>query len=293
MNNVDCKCVRDYTLSMLDATPGLDTVKRQAIAELVVKLCDQSKEDTRQTQSYRLGFLLVDEMGEDFLRRLFREPPPEYQIRPKAPVIDEPKPLEGVAARVGLAGLAFHRKLEKPAPLMVFAYGTSMSTKRLARRFNWTDNEAREVFSAENAARGARLYWDTTLPLTSARGRALTEGLPNLTEDPDGEVWGVLYALPTSVNAYLENDHPGYREINVTVCFSRESDGPTELARTYIAEQTARDLKPSHRTIEHMLTGAREHCIPSLAPDYFEQLDDFPTLAETPEEAEEPMAAAI
>jgi hypothetical protein len=289
MNNVDCSRVCDYTVSMLAATPSLDAQKRDLIGTQVKNICSQPMEDTmKQTQSYRLGFLLVDEMGEDFVKRLYLDPPPEYQIRPRAPVIDEPKPYEGMAARVSLP---FHKKVEKPAPLMLFAYGTSMSVERLARRFDWSEDEARTVFDEQGATRpaclrGYRLVFD------KRAGAGTNEGLPNLMEDPDSEVWGVVYTLPSSVQPYVDNDHPGYRKVVVTVSFGTESDAPTELAQTYVAEQTATDLKPSLRTLEHMLTGVREHGINNLAPEYVKALTAVTALPEATEQ-KEPVPAII
>jgi hypothetical protein len=238
------------------------------------------EESFKQTQSYRLGFMLVDEMGEDFVKRLFLDPPPEYQIRPRAPVTDEPKAPDSVAARVGMA---FHKKVEMPAPLTLFAYGTSMSVERLARRFDWTEDEAREVFGAPGAARPARLR-GYRLVFDKRAGPGTNEGLPNMVQDPDDEVWGVLYTLPSSVEAYINNDHPGYRQVVVSVTLGAETDAPTELAQTYLSEQTAADLKPSVRTLEHMLTGVREHGIHSLAPEYVKQLTAVTALAEPIEE---------
>ncbi|MCH9049603.1 MAG: gamma-glutamylcyclotransferase [Proteobacteria bacterium] len=95
-------------------------------------------------------------------------------------------------------------------------------------------------------------------------GRPRGKAAPaNISPDPDGEVWGVLYLITRAAMAHLDSTEgvPGrrYRHLGVE---AEDIDGNRVDAFTYIADGKEKDGRPSLRYITLLRDGARAHGLP-------------------------------
>jgi len=107
------------------------------------------------------------------------------------------------------------------------------------------------------------------------RGSALGETYANIVEDPDGQVWGVVYELTASEVEILDQCEglPGghYRRGCVEVI---ARSGETIQAETYFAGENflCAEGQPSVEYLEKILAGARAHRLPE---DYIRGLEQL------------------
>src|SRR5882672_875814 len=116
MKNLDCVKVCEYSLTMLEAAQTIDDEQRTKLKEETGKILNEFPLDP-QLKSYRLGFLLLDQMGENFVTKIFSDPPAAWQIQ-ASPIAEQ-----GAIATITGTG----EKLEN-----YFAYAQNMSTKKLS-----------------------------------------------------------------------------------------------------------------------------------------------------------------
>ena len=244
MRDIDFDRVHEYCVTMLDAAQRLEPgVRREldgAIAELVKAEVD------RRHKAYRLGFLLLNTMGEEFVRELFEQPPPEWLLR--APLKERP---EGLIRRfVAIRG-----------DLPYMAYATSMCSPDFRKRLGWTDMEETRFRESVQPRRCTLKGWRLAFNHPASADPASGVGEANVVPDPAGAVEGVLYRLPKESIEFLDSTESGYvrQEVTVTV------DGKETRAHLYVAETTRDDLVPDPAYLRLVLQGAREHALP---PEY-------------------------
>jgi hypothetical protein len=95
--NLRFETVKPYCDSMLDAAQLLDD--RKELGQALKDIAGDGTLDT-QLKSYRLGFLLLDRMGEDFVSKLIENPPDNLVAR-------SPEPAEGVLYQLTAGQLNF------------------------------------------------------------------------------------------------------------------------------------------------------------------------------------------
>lgn len=98
MDNLEFEHIVGYTITMLESAQALGDKKDQLIKDIGELRTNQDVTDG-QLRSYRMGFLMLNSMGEDFVEELYEERRPEWLI--KAPQIE---PSVGIWERIGLGG---------------------------------------------------------------------------------------------------------------------------------------------------------------------------------------------
>ncbi len=104
-------------------------------------------------------------------------------------------------------------------------------------------------------------------------GRPLGKAAPaNIIQDPQAEVWGVLYRITRAELLYLDATEgvPGWRYRQLWLDLI-DTEGRAVNAVTYIADGNAEDGKPSQRYITLLREGATAHELPA---HYLEYLND-------------------
>jgi hypothetical protein len=242
MGKINFDEVRNYTLTMLESAQTISEPEKAKLKEEVEKVHNEAACDI-ECKSYKLGFLLIDSMGEEFVRTLFGNPDVKY-------LIEAPKP----TAQEGFFGRIKGLTQQKEESHLFFAYGRGMSTHTLYQRLNWDDSLAEEYLSRKAKKGTLKNY---RLIFNKPSGTNSNEGLPNLELDLTSEIQGVLYELPKNVLKFYETDREkaGYHPEVVKV----ELDGKSVDAVTFVANSTGQDLQPSEDTLETMLSGAEEH----------------------------------
>jgi gamma-glutamylcyclotransferase len=134
---------------------------------------------------------------------------------------------------------------------LYFAYGSNMSTTRLQARVEAALPVSHAFID------GWRLAFDK--PGRDGTGKA------NLVEIAGERTWGVLFRVPPSAWAVLDEFEPGYQRCEFR--FTRRTADELE-AHAYVysshadVSSEATHGPPSHEYLEHLLTGAREHDLP-------------------------------
>ena len=137
-------------------------------------------------------------------------------------------------------------------PVWYFAFGANMHDSAFRQRRAMEPLEWRA-----GRVRGYRLRFNL-------EGRPRGKAAPaNISPDPDGEVWGVLYLITRAAMVHLDSTEgvPGRRYRHLWV-EAEDIDGNRVPAFTYIAEGKEKDGRPSLRYITLLREGARAHGLP-------------------------------
>ena len=133
-----------------------------------------------------------------------------------------------------------------------FAFGANMHDSAFRQRRSMDPLEWRA-----GRVKGYRLRFNL-------EGRPRGKAAPaNISPDPDGEVWGVLYLITRAAMAHLDSTEgvPGRRYRHLWV-EAEDIDGNRVDAFTYIADGKEKDGRPSLRYITLLRDGARAHGLP-------------------------------
>ncbi len=133
-----------------------------------------------------------------------------------------------------------------------FAYGANMHDSAFRERRGMAPLEWRA-----GRVRGYRLRFNL-------EGRPRGKAAPaNLSADPEGEVWGVLYRISRAGLVHLDSTEgvPGRRYRHLWLA-ARDSGGENISAVTYLADGGERDGRPSPRYLALLRDGARAHGLP-------------------------------
>jgi len=150
--------------------------------------------------------------------------------------------------------------------LLYFAYGSNMSTRRLAAR----TPSARRVCTAR--LDGHRLRFHKKGRDGSAKCDA------EQSKDGDGYVYGVVFEIAVAEKGILDEHEGlgrGYGEKLVSVV---TGPGHPLAALTYFATHIDSDLRPYHWYKEHVVRGASEHNLPS---DYIRAIQAVDSIADS------------
>ena len=105
-------------------------------------------------------------------------------------------------------------------------------------------------------------------------GRPRGKAAPaNISPDPNGEVWGVLYLITRADLVRLDATEgvpgPRYRPLSVE---TEDRDGQPVSAITYVADGAEVDGRPSLRYITLLRDGARAHGLPAHYLRFLDQV---------------------
>jgi hypothetical protein len=204
----------------------------------------KDRDGDKQLRSYLLGFVLLNRMGEDFVRKIFANPPPEWRIR-----AETEREGEGFLSNIPFFG----QKREDPL-INYFAYGPNMLTEEMSRRLGWLDSATKNVWNVGRPKKAILHGYRLVFGKATGKG-PLRSALATVVPDPSASVEGVVYELPESIVRFLDTYEKGYRRIPIKV----NLDGKTVDAQTYKAEVSTKDLPPSKEYLDIILSGAQEH----------------------------------
>jgi hypothetical protein len=258
MRDIDFDMVQEYSLSMLLAAPlTLDEKARKDCVDGILELKNNSIKD-KQLKSYHLGFLLLNQMGEDFLNTLFEKPETSWLIRAPIPERRDNTILE-----------RFVKLFSSGDEIPYVVYGASMSREVFRQRMGWSDVE--ETYFSELVRpqkcllKGYRLVFNK--PIADAPGH----GEANIEQDENETVEGVLYAIPKISIDFLDRSAGGYIRKQVSVFVN----GSQIEAQIFVAETTQDGLTPSKEYMESILNGAKQH---DLSLEYQRNLEKYKAL---------------
>jgi hypothetical protein len=246
--------ISDYSTTMLLAAQALDKTERDAAVERIEKLRTDKPED-QELKSYRLGFYLLNLMGENFVAKLFADAPPAWMIRVIVP------------DKKGFSLNPFAKKGE--TTFWYFAYDMHMAKANLLDVFGLQemDDKAFEAFASPKPAklRDYKLVFDA--PDSDGPG---AEGLPNITQSPTDEVEGVLYQLPDVCDDFLKRVRSDYLPVELPVfeLLAKEDSEPIQ-ALVYRAKTPREGLKPKKNVVESLVEAAG---VNDLSKPYVEKL---------------------
>ncbi len=234
MSNLDFEMIEAYTLTMLDSTQALAD-KKELIKDIKDIKNDVEVTET-QLKSYRLGFLLLNALGENFLERLYEE-------RHTSWLIEAPGETESTVWR---------RLPWTTGPVNFFAYGLDMSPEVLAKRLNWITNTGRSRLPERVGLAtlpGYQLAFNASPEDENAPGAA------TIIENPDHTVEGVLYRLPPRAMEFLDHRMHGCKREKVKV---KSASGSEINAQTYVATSPVQAAKPDPDYQERLIATAEQ-----------------------------------
>jgi hypothetical protein len=209
-----------------------------------------------QLKSYRLGFLLLNRMGEDYVSKLFDQQRTEWMI--KAPVLE--KKADGLGALISF---------KKDDTVSYLAYGSSMSTQRMLQRLKWDPQSVQLLQQSAEPRRCEVPGYDIAFNKPDNPQQPIY-GLANIVKDGTAKMEGVLYRLSPAALEFLDASEDGYHRESVAV----KIDGKTVTAHAYVANAPRDGLRPPKNYLQLVLDGAREH---KLSDDYVARLAGTPT----------------
>lgn len=252
MDDLDFDTISDYTVTMLDAMQA-DEKARERLGKSIFEIGE--KEIDPQLKSYRLGFCLLNDMGEGFVEQLFADKKPEWRLS---------------APRPGIGGLMGWMRGARPRVKSInyFAYDSNMSVKVLASRLGWTDEDLlRKVLedSQIGTSHGYRLAFNA-----STRSGATTAGLTNLEFATDRTIEGRLYTLPESVLVFLDKELPDYKRVEVEV---KTREDKNVKAQCYVMRAPGAKRIPEEDDLKRLIeigekAGLSEEYLKELALDH-------------------------
>lgn len=261
LGNINPVKVFDYAVTMLLASQALDEKARKELIDGVKDLKDgELKELSPKLRSYRLGFLLLDNMGENFVTKAFENAPADWLLEAPVQQSYEPTFVDKVTKKI------FPQSDSKDTPLMYMAYGSSMSSRRFRQRLGsqWQEMDEtkfREITKPRKCVlAGYTFAFNGYRPATNG-DKNMTEqfGIANLNKtSPTDTVEGVLFELVKEVVDFLDRTESGYHREKITVTVEGDS-GKTEVqAEAYVAEAVRDGHSPEPVYLQTVLDGATE-----------------------------------
>ena len=274
LGNINPAKVFEYSETMLLASQALEEKARQECIQGIQELHTGNLATlSAKVRSYRLGFLLLNNMGEDFVTKVFENAPPDWLL--EAPVQESKAPTIVDKLPFQLPFLSTDPK-DKPIPYM--AYGSSMDSVTFRARLGkqWLElDEAkfREITKARKCElTGYKLAFNGYQPSQPENGSAgVSEetGLPNLVKgSPNDKMEGVIYDLTKDVIEFLDRTEGAYYrdKANVTV------DGKPLEADVYVCRATRESVAADPEYIKTVVDGATKF---GLSEGYVNQLKEL------------------
>lgn len=248
LTNIDFDAVKEYSITMLSSFQMLEN--KEQIIKQIEDVANEPGVEV-QLKSYALGFILLDEMGEDFVIKLFENPPREWRLRAPLPITDQRSIMTTV----------FGRKQK-----YVMVYGPNMSKKGMREKLGWTSTEDAKFIELTKpkkcVLKDYRLVFNKPI---EGEQLAYRHGQANLVEDANGIVEGVVYQLQDEALSFLDRAWDGYTRKQVTVT----CDGRELQVEVYLATSSEEGLKPARNDLRMILEGAEEF---HLSLDYIRSL---------------------
>jgi hypothetical protein len=244
MDNLDFEHILGYTITMLESAQALGDKKDQLIKDIGELRTDQDVTDG-QLRSYRMGFLMLNTMGEDFVEELYAERRPEWLI--KAP---QTEPSVGILERIGFGG---------ESRVNLFTYDTAMSPKVLAKRLKWdpvAPGQRGRLRGERCRLEGYRLTF-AAVESDKAQGAVSAYITPAKNESVDG----IIYRLPGRVLPFLDREMPGYQRQPVTVTMA---DKKERKAQAYVPAGTVEEAAPAPDYANQLAAIAKEQGLSDL-----------------------------
>lgn len=177
MSNIAFDTVKNYALTMLDAVQTLDLTRRQSIEQKINAIATEAPSDQEQ-KSYKLGFLLMDNLGEDIVHQLFTDPHPSWLLKPPKPTEPESRLVATAKAIPRSLGLADEVQ-EKPVDVFI----PEALLDEVRERMHYTEIDADLLVPRE-----ATLYGYQMEPPSE-------DSVTSLVEAPNQEVAGIIFRL--------------------------------------------------------------------------------------------------
>ena len=260
--------VKEYTLTMLDSAQTLSAEKRTEIKNGVGTIASSMDIAKPENKAFSLGFLLSKEMGEDFVRKLFEKPRPEWLSR--AVIAERPT---GLVAR-----------WLPDDSIYYFAFGSSMSSAVMRSRLGWKgDGDKFLQLTSPRAAKlkGFKLTYSLVTPNNGS-----PEAQANIVEDAQASVEGVVYRLSAQTLDFLDYNQSASTRRSVKVLVTDEKGKEIGVdAQAYVSASVGESGRPTREYLRKMLEGAREHNLPQ------EYVSSLERMTGTLERAEDAMSA--
>src|ERR1700674_402543 len=220
LDNVDFDKVCDYSLTMLKSAPQLLSAEERGSVEeeLILMRSDKALQDQLnaletsaqalsaeqqrdaadkilklreevahacQLKSYRLGFLLLDKMGENFVSTTFQDLSADYRLRAEIET----------SSSTFLSNLPFISY--EPKSLAYLAYGSSMATREFSRKLGWQASDVAKFVQSVSPKKA--LVKNYRVEFNKPTRRNPREGYTNLIPDDKSCAEGVVYQLPMKI----------------------------------------------------------------------------------------------
>ncbi len=238
MDNLDFEHIVEYTLTMIESAQALGDRKDQLIKVIGELRTDQDVTD-RQLRSYRMGFLLLNTMGEDFVEELYAERRPEWLI--KAPEVSQSL---SIFERLGIGG---------ENRVNLFTFDLAMAPEILTSRLKWDP----VTTGQRGTLRGERVKLEGYCLkfATAANERAEGAVAAYLSPDKTQSVEGVVYRLPARVLPFLDREMPGYQRQPVTVT---TADKKKRQAQAYFPAGAMHETPPTSDYVHQLAATAKK-----------------------------------
>jgi hypothetical protein len=287
LSDADFDKLRDYSLSMLRSAQAISLEEMNKYSDDIAKL--RSLEGDPALRSYALGFLLLNRMGEDFVRKILTKPLADIYFRAPVPYQQtETGLLDKLAGQ-----LSAHNA---PAATYYMAYGDNINARAFRERMNWADMEETE-FAARCQPRPCKLSYHQLVfnkPFTpEANDPTNVLGWPNIekTATEADVVEGILYKLSDETLRFIDRTEVGYvrKEVEVEVLADGKKTKMKAQVYTAAGESTRPGLPPDPACLQKMLDGARGF---NLDAQYIANLEHTYAVAKAQLAAQKAMSAS-
>ena len=271
LGNINPVKVFEYSETMLLASQALDEKDRELCIKGIQDLNTGSLATlSAKTRSFRLGFLLLNNMGEAFVTKVFENPPPDWLLEApvqesKAPTIVDKLPFQ----------VPFLSTDPKDMPIPYMAYASSMDSVvlrgRLGKQWQELDEtKFRELTKPRKCdLPGHKLVFNGYHPGQPENGSAAVseqKGMPNLVKGSENDkMEGVLYYLTKDVIEFLDRTEVGYYRDKTKVIV----DGKEVEADFYVCRTTGETVAATPEYIKTCVDGATKF---GLSEGYVNQL---------------------
>jgi hypothetical protein len=255
MGNLKFSAIVQRTKTMLSSSIRLSPEDEKRLADGINEI--ETLPSPEVDKSYRLGFLLYEYMGEDFVAKLYEEPEEDWKTK-----ADLPEASSGIIPPI----------FSRDSKVLYFSYGKNMSSKHFMSETGYTDSETK-FFLQTTQPRSARLSgYRLTFTRPSLDGQC---GLPNLTRtgDPKDVVEGVAYRVLDETLRFVDSRRQNSRREDVTIEIQEGDKRKNIDAMTYVATQEVEGLLPRPEDLKLMAVGAKEH---KLSESYVSHLLSLP-----------------
>jgi len=271
LGNINPAKVFEYSETMLLASQALEDKARQECIQGIQQLNTGNLATlSAKTRSYRLGFLLLNNMGEDFVTKVFENAPPDWLL--EAPVQESKAPT--IVDKLPFT-VPFLSTDPKDMQIPYMAYASSMDSVTLRARLGkqWQELDETKFRDLTKPCKcelpGHKLVFNgyqPSQPENGSAGVSEQKGLPNLVKGSENDkMEGVLYYLTKDVIEFLDRTEVGYYRDKTKVTV----DGKQIEADFYACRATRETVAADPEYIKTVVDGATKF---GLSEGYVNQL---------------------